>query len=75
VSVVIGYYYIQTGRRDMRPFFPWTVHARASVFVIVLLFVLLGWAPTTVVLFGTLDLLGAVWTFLALRAKGQGASG
>lgn len=72
VMVVVGYYYIQTGRREIRPFFLWTVIARVSVFVMFLLFFLLGWAPMTIVLFGTVDLLGAVWTFLALRAKDKG---
>jgi hypothetical protein len=73
VMVAVGYYYIQTGRRELRPFFLWTVIARVSVFVMFLLFFLLGWAPMTIVLFGTVDLLGAVWTFLALRAGGQAA--
>jgi hypothetical protein len=77
LMVVVGYYYIQTGRRNVRPFFLWTVHARVSVFLIFLVFFLLGWAPITILLFGTVDLLGAVWTFLALRTKdkGQIASG
>jgi len=71
VMVALGYLYIQAGRHDLRPFFLWTVHARVSVFVMFLIFFLVGWAPATIVIFGTVDLVGAVWTFLALRAKAK----
>jgi hypothetical protein len=72
VMVALGYYYIQTGRHDIRPFFMWTVYARVSVLIMFVIFCLLGWAPTTILIFGAVDLLGAVWTFLALRAKAKG---
>ena len=69
VMVVIGYYYIQTGRHNDRPFFMWSVYARASVFIMFVIFFLVGWAPVTILIFGAVDLIGAAWTFLALRAK------
>jgi len=39
------------------------------------LFFLPGWAPAMLLLFGAVDLLGAVWTFLALRADAQRPEG
>lgn len=71
VMVVLGYYYIQASRNEIRPFFIWSVYARTSVMIMFLVFFLLGWAPTTLLLFGAIDLLGAIWTFLALRSKKQ----
>lgn len=71
VLVILGYYYTQTGRNNIYQFFIWTVYARFSVMVMFLLFYLLGWAPATLLIFGAIDLLGAIWTFLALRSKGK----
>lgn len=72
VLVVLGYYYAQAARHELRQFFMWTVYARISVMVVFLLFFLLSWAPATLLLFGGIDLLGAIWTFLALRAESKG---
>ncbi len=69
LMVAIGYYYIQTGRKDIRPFFPWTIQARIAVFLIFILFYLLQWAPATILIFGTVDLLGAIWTWAANRSQ------
>jgi len=69
LMVLIGYYYIQTGRNDIRQFFTWTVQVRVSVFLIFILFYFLNWAPAVLLIFGTIDLLGAIWTFFAQRAK------
>ena len=71
LMVALGYYYIETGRNEVHSFFIWTVYARVGVMFMFLLFFLLNWAPATILLFGALDLLGAIWTFLALRAKGS----
>lgn len=69
LMVAIGYYYIQTGRKDIRLFFTWTVQARLAVFLIFILFYLLQWAPATILIFGTVDLLGAVWTWVTNRSQ------
>ena len=70
--LLVGYYYIQAGRHDLRQFLPWTVVARVSVFLAFAAFVLLGWAPAQLLIFGVVDLVGAVWTYLALRARPKG---
>ena len=69
--LVVGYYYIQVARADLRNFYMWTVQARVVVFLLFILFTLLQWAPPILVLFAVIDLLGAIWTFFAFRATSQ----
>ena len=64
----LGYYYIQAARHELTDFFRWTVHVRSTVIVFLAAFVLLGFASPTLILFGVVDLLGAIWTALALRS-------
>jgi hypothetical protein len=68
LAAVIGIYYLQASRSALVPFYRATIPVRALVFVAFLAFVLLGLAPAALVLFGAVDLAGAVWTALALRA-------
>lgn len=49
--------------------FRWPVPARASVMIFFAGFVVLGFAEPMLILFGVVDLLGAAWTGLALRAS------
>jgi len=68
VMVALGYYYVQTGRKDIRSFFRWSIHARVGVFVVFVIFYFLNWAPLTILMFGAADLIGSIWTFFALRS-------
>jgi hypothetical protein len=68
LMLALGYFYIQVARADLKPFYMWTVYARIGTFIIFILFVLFGWAPATLSLFATFDLLGALWTYLTLRS-------
>jgi hypothetical protein len=70
----LGFYYAQAARRELRAFFRWTVLVRSSVIVFFAAFVLLGFVSPILILFGVVDLLGAVWTGLALRAEGADVS-
>jgi hypothetical protein len=67
--LILAYYYIQTARSEMQLFFRWTVHTRPLVLVCFIVFVALGLARPTLILFGVVDLLGAIWTGLALRSS------
>jgi hypothetical protein len=67
--LILSYYYIQTARNEDKAFFRFTVHGRASVIVFFVAFVLLKIAPLTLLLFGVVDLLAAIWTALALRSE------
>jgi len=72
--LILSYYYIQTARNEDKAFFRFTVHGRASVIVFFVAFVLLNIAPATLILFGVVDLLAAVWTALALRSESEPVS-
>lgn len=65
---LIGCYYVQAARAKLYLFFYWTVYARASVIVFLTYFVLAGLSSPVLLLIGIIDLLGAIWTALALRS-------
>jgi len=50
-------------------FIRWTVWGRAAVIVYFVAFVLLGGAPKPLLLFGVVDFLSAIWTFIALQKE------
>jgi len=66
---LLGVYYILAARKEMTDFFQWTVYVRASVVFFLIAFVLLGFVKPILILIGVVDLLGAIWTGLALRAS------
>jgi hypothetical protein len=63
----LAFYYIQAARRGLGDFLRWTVYARCFVFVSMVAFVFLKLAQLPLALFGMVDLLGAIWTAVALR--------
>jgi hypothetical protein len=63
----LAFYYTQAARRGLNDFLQWTVYVRCFVFVSFVVFVVLRLVQPTLALFGVIDLLGATWTFLALR--------
>jgi hypothetical protein len=67
----LGYYYTRAARRELHEFFRWTVQTRATVIFFFTTFVLLGFAAPPLMLFGVADLLGAIWTSVALRPVEQ----
>ena len=67
--LILAYYYIQAARSEMQPFFRFTVHARPLVLVCFIVFVALGFAQPMLIVLGVADLLGAIWTGLALRSS------
>ena len=69
VVAVIGAYYVAMGRAESTPFFRATLWGRAWIFLSISGLVALGLAEPILVLFGVLDLLGAAWTWRALRVS------
>lgn len=67
IVAILGYYYLQAARLELTPFFRLTVHMRPLPVVVFVVFVALGLARPILVLFGVGDLMGAIWTGLALR--------
>lgn len=68
LTLVLASYYALAVRREWRDFFQLSVYVRASVMVFVGGFVVAGLGPKTLFVFGAIDLAGAAWTAMALRA-------
>jgi hypothetical protein len=67
LAAIVGYFDIQAARHELTPFFGWSVHARGALFVVFVGLVMLRLARPMLLLCGTIDLLSAAWTYLALR--------
>ena len=66
-SLGLAYYYIQAALSETTVFFHWTIHARPAALICFIIFVMLKLAPPILILLGVIDVLGAIWTGLALR--------
>ncbi len=64
---LFAFYDIQAARCELTNYFRWSVYARSSIILFFTAFVLSGFASPMLILFGAIDLLGAIWTALALR--------
>jgi hypothetical protein len=71
LAAILGYYYFQAARHDLVPFYRASVPARVFAFLSFVAFVLFGLVKPSLILFGAFDLLGAAWTFFALRSSQQ----
>lgn len=69
----LGLYYVLVARWDERRFMAATVPVRLSVIVFFAGFVAAGLVPPVLLLMGVPDLLGALWTWHALRADAPAA--
>jgi len=67
-----SFYYIQSARNELTNFIRWTVWGRAAVIFYFAAFVLLVSAPKALLFFGLIDLLSAIWTWLALKKDEAG---
>jgi hypothetical protein len=63
----LSFYYIQAARNELTIFIRWTVWTRIAVIFYFAAFVLFVSAPKALLLFGLIDLLAAIWTWLALK--------
>lgn len=69
LALIVGYLDFMASRHDLRIFFAWTVPPRLCVPVFLTTFVILGWAPPILILFGAIDAAGALWTAACLRGE------
>lgn len=67
VVTALGAYYVVMGRAGVTAFFRATIWGRAWIFLSFLALVVIGMAKPPLVLFGAVDLLGAIWTWRALN--------
>ena len=69
--IILGYYYIRASKneKEMISFYRWSVHARSSVIIFFIIFVLFGLVKPILILFGVVDLAGAIWTWKTLPSE------
>ncbi len=67
--LILGYYYSQAARMGLSDFFRLTVVGRTAVLLFFIAFVLAGFAPPVLILFGVIDFAAAMWTALALKGE------
>lgn len=67
VVFAIGLYYVFMAPTNHTLFLILTVYARTSILIWFTAFVVVGWAPWQLILFGLVDMTGAVWTYMALK--------
>src|SRR5215210_5105506 len=69
LALCLSFYYVQVARNELTIFIRWTVWARIAVIIYFTAFVLLVLAPKALLLFGMIDLLAAIWTWLGLKKE------
>jgi hypothetical protein len=67
--VFLGVYYIVAARANFLPILEISVKVRIAVLLFFAAFVALGFASPVLLLFGVIDVAGALWTWLALRSE------
>jgi hypothetical protein len=67
VFMFLAYLYIRAALEGMTKFFMWTVHTRVLVIIFFSIFAALQLVNPLIIMFGVVDLAGALWTFWALR--------
>ena len=65
--ICLAFFYVQAARHELTSFIRWTVWARGAVIIYLTTLVILLSAPKALLLFGSVDLLSAAWTFMALK--------
>jgi len=68
LTFLLGFYYIQSARTEAVGFMRLTVQARIMFMFFCIVFVIYGSVRPGLLIAGLLDLLGAIWTALALRS-------
>ena len=64
--LMLGYLYLQAGRKQLIPFFRWSAHIRLFSFLAFVVLWLMGVAETIVLIFAAIEIAGALWTWLSL---------
>ena len=71
---IVGAYYLNSAQNNVIPFFRMTIWGRFAFALGSLVLVLMSLSEPPLLMIGTLDALGAVWTWLSLRAMAEAKS-
>ncbi len=74
VAFNFGVYAWVAASHAFKPFLVASVYTRCAVFVVFAAFAVLGLASPMIMLFGVADLVGGIWTHLALRADARSSA-
>jgi len=69
VCATLGFYYLQAARHELTPFFRATIVGRFFVLASVLTLIVVLHKPPVLIVFGIVDAVFGVWTWVALREK------
>ena len=75
LSLVLGYYFVQSARRDETEFFRSTILPRTLAIIFFIIFVVLGWAPINLLILVAVDPVFILWTVFALRSSSVAKTG
>ena len=67
LALVIGAYYIFCGKANSEAFINATLYVRWAFAIGATLLFVVGQMPVSIILFGGVDALGAIWTAMALK--------
>jgi len=67
----IAFYYIEAALHELTDLLRWTIYTRASSILFFSYFVIVKGVSPLVLGFGVIDMAGAIWTYLALRASNK----
>src|SRR5687767_7166147 len=61
--LALSAYYVTAGKHDLIPILKMTVYVRSSIILFFIAFSMTGLVSPMIILFGAVDLLGAIWTY------------
>lgn len=71
LAFILGLYYHQSAKNELTPFLKTTILGRSVYFLSAIGLVIFKIAPPVFVVFGAVDLIGAIWTWQALKGEGK----
>ena len=69
--LALSVYYIVVSKNDITVFLKVTVFVRSCIIFFFVAFTFAGLVQPVIILFGAVDLLGAAWTYTALKKEGK----
>lgn len=73
IVFMLGVYAWVAGKHENRPMLEASVYTRSFVFLAFTTFAVIGLASPTLIVFGIVELVGAMWTYFALRTDAAAA--
>ncbi len=65
----LGIYYVVMAQTNNTLFFSISIYIRASILLWFTVFALIGWGSPMLIMFGVVDVIGALWTYLELKKQ------